>query len=65
MLYEVITRNRFARDLHDILGHSLTDNMFGDRIALDGKPVKVRIIPPPPRVLAYHKPVGEVSYNFV
>lgn len=33
---------------------------FGDRIALDGKPVKVRIIPPPPRVLAYHKPVGEV-----
>lgn len=33
---------------------------FGDRIALDGKPVKVRIQPPPPRVLAYHKPVGEV-----
>lgn len=33
---------------------------FGDRIAVDGKPVKVRIIPPPPRVLAYHKPVGEV-----
>ncbi len=33
---------------------------FGDRIALDGKPVKVRIQPPPPRVIAYHKPVGEV-----
>lgn len=33
---------------------------FGDRIAIDGKPVKVRIAPPPPRVLAYHKPVGEV-----
>ena len=33
---------------------------FGDRIAVDGKPVKVRIAPPPPRVLAYHKPVGEV-----
>jgi 23S rRNA pseudouridine2605 synthase len=33
---------------------------FGDRITLDGKPVRVRITPPPPRVLAYHKPVGEV-----
>jgi 23S rRNA pseudouridine2605 synthase len=33
---------------------------FGDRIALDGKAVKVRIQPPKPRVLAYHKPAGEV-----
>ena len=33
---------------------------FGDRIAVDGKPVRVRIAPPPPRVIAYHKPVGEV-----
>ena len=33
---------------------------FGDRIKVDGKPVRVRIVPPPPRVLAYHKPVGEV-----
>jgi len=33
---------------------------FGDRIELDGKPVRVRIVPPRPRVLAYHKPVGEV-----
>jgi 23S rRNA pseudouridine2605 synthase len=33
---------------------------FGDRIALDGKPVRYRIAPPPPRVLAYHKPAGEV-----
>lgn len=36
---------------------------FGDRIALDGKPVKFRIQPPPPRVIAYHKPVGEVVTN--
>lgn len=36
---------------------------FGDRIALDGKPVKFRIMPPPPRVIAYHKPVGEVVTN--
>jgi 23S rRNA pseudouridine2605 synthase len=33
---------------------------FGDRIHVDGKPVRYRIAPPPPRVLAYHKPVGEV-----
>ncbi len=33
---------------------------FGDRITLDGKPVKVRIAPPPARIIAYHKPVGEV-----
>lgn len=33
---------------------------FGDRLQVDGKPVKVRIVPPPPRVIAYHKPVGEV-----
>lgn len=33
---------------------------FGDRVAIDGKPVRVRIAPPPPRVIAYHKPAGEV-----
>ncbi|HEY6135452.1 MAG TPA: pseudouridine synthase [Rubrivivax sp.] len=33
---------------------------FGDRIQIDGKPVRVRINPPLPRVLAYHKPAGEV-----
>ena len=33
---------------------------FGDRVAVDGKPVRFRIAPPAPRVLAYHKPVGEV-----
>ena len=32
----------------------------GDRIAVGGKPVRVRIAPPPPRVIAYHKPAGEV-----
>jgi len=36
---------------------------FGDRVAIDGKPVKVRILPPPPRIIAYHKPVGEVVTN--
>jgi len=33
---------------------------FGDRIAVDGKPIRVRIQQPPARILAYHKPVGEV-----
>ena len=33
---------------------------FGDTVKVNGKPVRVRIDPPPPRVLAYHKPAGEV-----
>lgn len=33
---------------------------LGDSIKVDGKPVKVRIDPPAVRVLAYHKPAGEV-----
>jgi len=33
---------------------------FGDSIKVNGKPIRVRIDPPPARVIAYHKPVGEV-----
>lgn len=33
---------------------------FGDQVRINGKPIKLRIAPPPPRVIAYHKPVGEV-----
>jgi 23S rRNA pseudouridine2605 synthase len=33
---------------------------FGDVIKLNGRPIKLRIVPPPPRIIAYHKPVGEV-----
>ncbi len=33
---------------------------WGDQVTIDGKPVRVRIAPLPTRVLAYHKPVGEV-----
>ncbi len=33
---------------------------YGDQITVNGKPIKVRIEPPPARVLAYHKPAGEV-----
>lgn len=33
---------------------------FGDSVKINGKPIRVRIDPPPPRVIAYHKPAGEV-----
>lgn len=33
---------------------------FGDLVKINGKPIRLRIAPPPPRVIAYHKPVGEV-----
>lgn len=33
---------------------------YGDHIKVNGKPIRVRIAPPPPRVIAYHKPAGEV-----
>jgi 23S rRNA pseudouridine2605 synthase len=33
---------------------------FGDAVKVNGKPLRVRIAPPPPRVIAYHKPAGEV-----
>ena len=33
---------------------------FGDAVKVNGKPIRVRIAPPPARVIAYHKPAGEV-----
>ncbi|WP_412556598.1 pseudouridine synthase [Xylophilus sp. GOD-11R] len=33
---------------------------YGDQIRINGKAVRVRIEPPPARVIAYHKPAGEV-----
>ena len=33
---------------------------YGDQIKVNGKPIRFRIDPPPARVIAYHKPVGEV-----
>ena len=33
---------------------------FGDHVKVNGKPIRFRIDPPPPRVIAYHKPAGEV-----
>jgi 23S rRNA pseudouridine2605 synthase len=36
---------------------------FGDQVKVNGKPIRVRIAPPPARVIAYHKPTGEVVTN--
>jgi 23S rRNA pseudouridine2605 synthase len=33
---------------------------YGDAIKVNGRAIRVRIDPPAPRVLAYHKPAGEV-----
>ncbi|HEY6511745.1 MAG TPA: pseudouridine synthase, partial [Burkholderiaceae bacterium] len=32
----------------------------GDQVQVAGQPVRLRIAPPPARVLAYHKPAGEI-----
>ena len=33
---------------------------YGDQVKVNGKPIRVRIEPPPARVIAYHKPAGEI-----
>jgi len=33
---------------------------YGDQVKINGKPIRYRIAPPPARVIAYHKPTGEV-----
>lgn len=33
---------------------------YGDQVKVNGKPIRFRIDPPPARVIAYHKPIGEV-----
>lgn len=33
---------------------------FGDTVKVNGKPIRVRVDAPPARVIAYHKPAGEV-----
>ena len=46
--------------VNDEVAHIGMRISYGDRIAVDGKPVKLRIQPGPARLLAYHKPTGEV-----
>lgn len=33
---------------------------FGDQIKINGRPIRYRLDPPPARVIAYHKPAGEI-----
>lgn len=33
---------------------------YGDQVRVNGKSIRVQIAPPPARVLAYHKPAGEI-----
>ena len=33
---------------------------YGDQVKVNGQPIRVRIEPPPARVIAYHKPAGEI-----
>ncbi len=47
-------------EVNDQVAHIGQRVSFGDRIKVAGKPIKVRISPPPARILAYHKPTGEV-----
>ncbi|MBC7955522.1 MAG: pseudouridine synthase, partial [Cytophagales bacterium] len=46
--------------VNDEVAHVGQRISFGDQIKINGKPVRVRIVPPPPRIIAYHKPAGEV-----
>lgn len=46
--------------VNDEVAHVGQRIQFGDKIKVNGRPINVRISPPPPRVLAYHKPAGEV-----
>ena len=57
-LEQWITEGRVT--VNEEVAHTGQRISFGDRIQVDGKPVRYRIAPPPARVLAYHKPVGEV-----
>jgi 23S rRNA pseudouridine2605 synthase len=47
-------------EVNDQVAHIGQRISFGDRIKVAGRPIKVRIQPPAARILAYHKPTGEV-----
>ena len=72
-LHKVLAQSGIGsrRDMEDLIadGHVTVNGepahvgqrvSFGDRVQVNGKPVKLRIVPPPPRIIAYHKPVGEI-----
>jgi len=75
-LHKVLAQSGIGsrRDMEDLIqdGHVSVNGetahvgqrvSFGDRVIVNGKPVRLRIVPPPPRIIAYHKPVGEIVSN--
>jgi len=55
---KLITEGRIA--VNNELAHVGQRVQYGDQIKVDGKPIRIRIDPPPARVIAYHKPAGEI-----
>lgn len=55
---KLITEGRIA--VNSELAHVGQRVQYGDQIKVDGKPIRIRIDPPPARVIAYHKPAGEI-----
>jgi 23S rRNA pseudouridine2605 synthase len=55
---QMITEGRIT--VNKELAHVGMRIQYGDQIDVNGKPIKVRIEAPPARILAYHKPAGEV-----
>ena len=54
----LITQGKIT--VNDVLAHVGQRVQVGDQVKLSGKPLKLRFAAPPLRVIAYHKPVGEV-----
>jgi len=55
---ELIAQGKIT--VNDAPAHIGQRVQVGDHVKLAGKPLKLRFAPPPLRVIAYHKPVGEV-----
>jgi 23S rRNA pseudouridine2605 synthase len=54
----LITQGKIT--VNDVPAHVGQRVQVGDQVKLSGKPLKLRFASPPLRVIAYHKPVGEV-----
>ncbi len=54
----LITQGKIT--VNDVVAHVGQRVQVGDQVKLAGKPLKLRFAAPPLRVIAYHKPVGEV-----
>ena len=72
-LHKVLAQSGIGsrRDMEDLIqdGHVSVNGevahvgqrvSFGDQVKVNGKLVRLRIVPPTPRIIAYHKPVGEI-----